>query len=149
MRCPFSVCCVFASCCPVMDPNSVLCFHAHVLTDCQLSHNWIHCSNCPAYITSWMDLTEDTVPLLLFPVVVMQTCFFAKPLLINGCCIFHISRLLPSSRSTCHSMFPQNFVLWFLNCMFLPHMRPYFHSYKAVRAINGYKYINHSTAYNW
>jgi hypothetical protein len=35
-----------------------------------------------------MDRTENTVPLLLFPIVAVQTCLFAKPLLSNGCCIF-------------------------------------------------------------
>jgi hypothetical protein len=35
-----------------------------------------------------MDRTESIVPLFLFPVVAMQTCLFAKPLLSNGYCIF-------------------------------------------------------------
>jgi hypothetical protein len=33
-----------------------------------------------------MDRTENSVP-LLFEIVEVQTCFFAKPLLSTGCCI--------------------------------------------------------------
>jgi hypothetical protein len=59
--------------CLVTDPNSVLCFRDHALTGRRLP-----CT----------ERTENTFPLLLFPVVAMQTCLFAKPLLSNGCCIF-------------------------------------------------------------
>jgi hypothetical protein len=34
-----------------------------------------------------MDRTENIALLLLFPIVVMQTCLFAKPLLSNSCFI--------------------------------------------------------------
>jgi hypothetical protein len=34
-----------------------------------------------------MDSTENTVLLLLFPTVAMQTCLFAQPLFSYGCCI--------------------------------------------------------------
>jgi hypothetical protein len=34
-----------------------------------------------------MDCTEKAIPLLLLPVVAMQACLFAKPLLSNGCCV--------------------------------------------------------------
>jgi hypothetical protein len=34
------------------------------------------------------NLTEDTSPLLLYPVVAVEARLFAKQLLNNGCCIF-------------------------------------------------------------
>jgi hypothetical protein len=33
------------------------------------------------------DRIENTVLLLLFPIVTVQTCLFVKPFLSNGCCI--------------------------------------------------------------
>jgi hypothetical protein len=44
-------------------------------------------TSCPAYKHLGMNRAENTVPVLLFPVVSMQTCLFAKPFLSNGCCI--------------------------------------------------------------
>jgi streptomycin 6-kinase len=35
-----------------------------------------------------MDRTENTVPLLLYPIVAMETRLFAKPLPSKGYCIF-------------------------------------------------------------
>jgi hypothetical protein len=34
-----------------------------------------------------MDQTENTIPMLLFPIVAKQTCLFVKLLLSNGFCI--------------------------------------------------------------
>jgi hypothetical protein len=35
-----------------------------------------------------MDRTDNTIPVLLYPVVAMETCLFAEPLLSNDCCMF-------------------------------------------------------------
>jgi hypothetical protein len=43
---------------------------------------------CPAYIISARTTQTKTVPLLLFSIVVVQTCLFAMPLISNDSCIF-------------------------------------------------------------
>jgi hypothetical protein len=50
-----------------------------------------HCSNCSAYNISTRT-TQKTPFLLLFPIVSVQTCLFAKPLLSNCFCGFLIFR---------------------------------------------------------
>jgi hypothetical protein len=46
-----------------------------------------------------MDRTENTVPLLLFPIAAVQTCLFVKPLLSNGSCIFAYLVVVAQQRS--------------------------------------------------
>jgi hypothetical protein len=87
-------CCFLTRRCLVTDPNNVHCSRSYRLaTVSQLTH----CSNCrlsinsftkySAYISTW---TAQKTPFLclLFPVVAMQPCLFAKLLLSNGRCIF-------------------------------------------------------------
>jgi hypothetical protein len=51
------------------------------------SHFYLNLTICPAYNISAWTAQKKTIPLLLLPVVAMQACLFAKPLLSNGCCI--------------------------------------------------------------
>jgi hypothetical protein len=61
----------------------------HSLHAISLTRGWVwptHCSNFPAYNISTRTV-QKTPFLLLFPIVAVQTCLFAKPLLSNSFCM--------------------------------------------------------------
>jgi hypothetical protein len=59
---------------------------------------------------SGTDRTENTSPLLLYPIVAVETRLFAKPLLNNGCCIFAYLAVVAQQRV----YMPQYLILYFL-----------------------------------
>jgi hypothetical protein len=72
----FSVCCVFASRCPVTDPNNVLWFRSQVLAGWQLSHNWLTTHNLLLNVVSARTALKACLPkvlLLLHHVAIART----------------------------------------------------------------------------
>jgi hypothetical protein len=108
------------------------CFHLHALTSWWLSRNWLlgcghltptsYFSDCCLQdwthqtnilsITSWCGLHRKHHSSLLYPLVSIQTCLFAKPLLSNSRHIFAFLRSLPSSGSVVENSYGKEMFLF-------------------------------------